>query len=91
MKTIELVIDDQLLERVNTIAASQNRTIQELLIKLLNSLDGADTSKHAIADEPEYDPITPLIGSLHLNTNDLAENHDHYIGQALHREMKGDK
>jgi predicted transcriptional regulator len=35
----------------------------------------------------EYDPITPLIGTLHLGTTDLAENHDFYIGEALAQEL----
>ncbi|WP_416666588.1 HEAT repeat domain-containing protein [Egbenema bharatensis] len=34
-----------------------------------------------------YDPITPLIGTLHLNTTDLAENHDRYLGEALTQEL----
>jgi HEAT repeat protein len=34
-----------------------------------------------------YDPITPLIGTLHLGTTDLAENHDRYIGEALAQEL----
>ncbi len=92
MKTIKLIIDDQLLERVSAIAASQNHTLQELLIKLLNSLDDADNSAiDSPPDESEYDPITPLIGSLHLDTQDLAENHNRYIGEALYREIKSDE
>lgn len=91
MKTIRLNIDDQLLERVSAIAASQNSTLQELLIKLLNSLDDANPEIDCLAEEQEYDPITPLIGSLHLGTHDLGENHDRYIGQSFYREIKGDE
>lgn len=86
---IELQIDEQLLDRVQAIATSRHRTIQELLLELLQSLDGADIGKTISSEQPEYDPITPLIGSLHLDTHDLAENHDRYIGQALHQEMRG--
>ncbi len=86
MKTIRLNIDDQLLERVSAIAASQNYTLQELLIKLLNSLDHADNPAiNSPTGESEYDPITPLIGSLQLDTQDLAENHDRY---SLRRSQK---
>lgn len=35
----------------------------------------------------EYDPITPLIGTLHLGTTDLAEDHDRYIGEVLAQEL----
>lgn len=82
-------IDDQLLERVSTITATQNRTIQELLIQMLNAPEESNQSETALTPgEPEYDPMTPLMGSLHLDTHDLAENHDSYIGQALYRQMK---
>ena len=92
MKTITLDIDEQLLERVSAIASSQNRTVQEILIELLVSLDRVSEAKTAaIADQSEYDPITPLLGSLQLDTQDLAENHDFYLGQALYRELQGDK
>jgi phycoerythrin alpha chain len=37
--------------------------------------------------EDVYDPIAPLIGTLHLGTTDLAENHDRYLSEALEREL----
>ncbi|MBW4552593.1 MAG: hypothetical protein KME35_16010 [Aphanocapsa sp. GSE-SYN-MK-11-07L] len=88
---ISFTVDNQLLERVNKIAAFQNSTLQELLIKLLNSLDDDNPAINSLAEEPEYDPITPLIGSLHLGTHDLGENHDRYIGQSFYLEIKGDE
>jgi len=58
---------------------------------------GTDTALAAIATEPSlsvepypataYDPITSLIGTLHLGTTDLAENHDRYLGEALAQEL----
>ncbi len=91
MKTIELQIDEELLEKVSAIAASQNISLQELVINQLTSLAHLfNPVINAPADEPEYDPISPLIGSLHLGTQDLAENHDRYIGQFLKREMQSD-
>ena len=38
--------------------------------------------------DPNYDPITPLIGSLDLGTTDLGENHDYYLGQTLLNELR---
>jgi hypothetical protein len=37
--------------------------------------------------DPNYDPITPLIGTLDLGTTDLGENHDYYIGQSLMEDL----
>jgi hypothetical protein len=37
--------------------------------------------------DPNYDPITPLIGTLNLGTTDLGENHDYYIGQSLRQDL----
>ena len=34
-----------------------------------------------------FDPITPLIGALHLGTTDLAEDHDRYLTEALEQEL----
>lgn len=91
--TIKLQIDEQLLDRVQAIAASRHRAVQELLIEMLKSLDNAEIGEITPSEQPEYDPISPLIGSLHLDTYDLAENqnHDHYLGQALYGEMRGDE
>ncbi len=35
------------------------------------------------AQDSTFDPITPLIGTLHLETTDLAEKHDHYLSEAI--------
>jgi hypothetical protein len=39
----------------------------------------------------ETDPILSLIGTLHLGTTDLGENHDQYIGEALYQELRNAK
>lgn len=41
----------------------------------------------ASCEDEAFDPITPLIGTLHLGPTDLAENHDHYLAEALEREL----
>ena len=57
MTTIKLQIDDQLLHHLESIAASQNSTVQELLtetLKLLTSPTGInDRVIGLFADEPE--------------------------------------
>ncbi len=36
---------------------------------------------------PAFDPIAALIGTLHLGTTDLAENHDRYLTADLELEL----
>lgn len=57
---------------------------------------GTDAALTAIATESlsaepnhstAYDPLTPLIGTLDLGTNDLAENHNRYVSEVLAREL----
>lgn len=89
MKTIEIQVDEQLFQHAQAIAESRHSSIQELLVELLHSLAKPAATATEPASEPaEYDPITPLLGTLHLGTHDLGENHDYYIGQALLRELR---
>ncbi|MDX2231859.1 MAG: hypothetical protein NW220_19655 [Leptolyngbyaceae cyanobacterium bins.349] len=89
MKIIEIQVDEQLFQQAQAIAESRQSIVQELLIELLHSLTESGTTEPTVATEsPEYDPITPLIGTLHLGTHDLGEHHDYYIGQALLRELR---
>ena len=45
------------------------------------------TESSSSAQDSNFDPITPLIGTLHLETTDLAENHDRYLSEALELEL----
>ena len=38
-------------------------------------------------DDLANDPLFKLIGCIHSDIPDLADNHDYYIGQALYEEM----
>ncbi|NJN32669.1 MAG: HEAT repeat domain-containing protein [Synechococcales cyanobacterium RM1_1_8] len=40
------------------------------------------------ADPLTADPLAALIGTLHLGTTDLAENHDRHIREALEQELQ---
>jgi hypothetical protein len=42
----------------------------------------------AESSSPEVEQLLSLIGTLDLETTDLAENHDYYIGEALYQELK---
>ena len=48
---------------------------------------GLSTESLSSAQDSTFDPITPLIGTLHLETIDLAENHDRYLSEALELEL----
>jgi predicted transcriptional regulator len=53
----------------------------------LAAISTEQSSSAESAYSTEYDPITPLIGTLHLDTTDLAENHDRYIGETLAQKL----
>ncbi len=46
-----------------------------------------ELSSKASTQPSAFDPIASLIGTLHLGTTDLAENHDHYLTADLEREL----
>ncbi|ELS03531.1 HEAT repeat protein [Xenococcus sp. PCC 7305] len=66
--------------------------VRQAAAKALQQI-GTETALKALQREPElshdfiFDPITPLIGTLHLETTDLSENHDHYLSEALEQEL----
>lgn len=37
--------------------------------------------------DADFDPITPLIGTLEIETTSLAENHDQHLAAALEQEL----
>lgn len=57
MTTIQLQVDDQLLDRVQAIAAARHCTVQELLVEMLKLLTKPEVVNDSItgmfADEPE--------------------------------------
>jgi hypothetical protein len=62
-------------------ATQLNIPIEALILQAINQY----TQKPHL--DPDYDPITPLIGTLNIGTTDLGENHDHYIGQSLMQDL----
>jgi hypothetical protein len=74
----------------------ENTQVRQAATDALRKI-GTNTALAAMAAEPSlfvepnhssaYDPITPLIGTLHLGTTDLAENHDRYLTADLEREL----
>ncbi len=62
-------------------AVQDQTTPEQLIIQALNHYLQPNHSN------PETDQLLSLIGTLELGTTDLAENHDQYIGEALHQEL----
>lgn len=62
-------------------ATQLNLPIESLILQAIHQYTANQSS------DPNYDPITPLIGSLDLGTTDLGENHDYYLGQTLLKDL----
>ena len=62
-------------------ATQLNLPIENLILQAIHQYTAKPPT------DPNYDPITPLIGTLDLGTTDLGENHDYYLGQALLKEL----
>lgn len=75
----------------------RDRNVRQAAIQALRQI-GTDSALAALAREwpieeastqpPAFDLIAALIGTLHLGTTDLAENHDRYLTADLERELK---
>lgn len=84
-KTLVITLPDYL-EQVLTAQAKQlNQSPEELVLQVLSQ---QLTARSQTAQLTEEDRLLPLIGSLSADIPDLADNHDHYIGQALLGELK---
>ncbi|NJL82623.1 MAG: hypothetical protein HC890_06060 [Chloroflexaceae bacterium] len=82
---ITLDIPDTLKQELTLQADQLNLSLETFILQKLETL------VHQPEPPDEYDPITPLIGTLDIGTTDLGENHDYYIGQALLRELRSNE
>ncbi|MCU0568027.1 MAG: HEAT repeat domain-containing protein [Oculatellaceae cyanobacterium Prado106] len=72
----------------------ENPRVRQATVDALRKI-GTETALSAISQNApseaeqtsHYPSIASLIGTLHLGTTDLAENHDYYIGEALAQEL----
>lgn len=78
-------LDQALMAQSQRLNQSPEAIVVEALIKQLTVL--AQTNAGQVL---ETDPLLRLIGLLSVDSPDLAENHDRYIGQDLYQELKGD-
>lgn len=82
MTPVTLQLPDELADQLNALAAQQNVSLESYVLRYL-TLQLSSPASSGEEAAVEFDPITPLIGSLDIGTTELGENHDHYIGQAL--------
>ncbi|XWK90007.1 MAG: hypothetical protein U7127_08145 [Phormidium sp.] len=79
-KTLAIQLPEELEEQLQQRARQLNMSLESLIVQSLTQL----------ADSPipdEFDPIAPLLGTLTAEVNDIGENHDRYIGNALQQEI----
>jgi hypothetical protein len=82
-KKITLQLPESLEKQLIQKAQKFNISLESLII---NALDQYNSKIEE--EQSEYDPITPLIGTLQMEESDLAENHDFYLSQGLQKELK---
>ncbi|MBE9168302.1 hypothetical protein IQ238_12525 [Pleurocapsales cyanobacterium LEGE 06147] len=87
-KTFVITLPDDLEQALTTEAERLNKSPEEIMLQVLSE-QLTNPSRLGGIQQAEADPLLQLIGSLSVDVPDLAENHDYYIGQALHRELKG--
>lgn len=79
-KTLAIQLPDELEAQLLQKAKQLNMSLASLVLQSLTQLVDA-----LIADE--FDPISPLLGTLTAEVNDIGEKHDRYIGSALQQEI----
>ena len=90
-KTLTIQIPDDLEQALTLQAQRLNKSPEDVVVELL-SRQLPSLPQPQAETQTEDDPLLKLIGSIHLEgISDLGENHDHYIGQALYRELHPDE
>ncbi|MEO1210217.1 MAG: hypothetical protein AAFX78_11810 [Cyanobacteria bacterium J06638_20] len=88
-KTLTITLPDALEQALVRTAAQANRSTEEVVVQLLaQTLMRLEAS--ASVPDLASDPLLQLAGCIESDIPDLADNHDYYIGRALHNEMHGD-
>lgn len=88
-KTLTIQIPDDLEQALTLQAQKLNKSPEDVVLELLSRQFPLLPQAEA---QTEDDPLLQLLGSIHLEgISDLGDNHDHYIGQALYRELHPDE
>jgi plasmid stability protein len=89
-KIFTITLPDDLEQALTIQANSLNQSLEDTLLQVLS--EQLKMSSSLSQEQPiKADPLLKLIGSLNIDIPDLAENHDHYIGQTLYEELKNNE
>lgn len=89
-KTFTITLPDNLEKALNAQAERLNKAPEEIVLQaLLKQLGFLNQS--TLIKSIETDPLLRLIGSINVDIPKLAENHDYYIGKALHQDLNWDE
>jgi len=88
-KTLTITLPDNLDQALTAQSQRLNQSPEVIVVQALTKQ--LTFLAQASVQTVETDPLLRLIGSLNVDIPDLAENHDHYIGQDLYQELKGDE
>ena len=92
-KSLTIQIPDELEQALSLQAQRLNKSPEEIVLDVLTQqIPSLPLPPESPAEQTDGEAILKLIGSVHLDhIHDLGENHDHYIGQALYRELHPDE
>jgi hypothetical protein len=77
---LTITLSPDLQEKLLTQAALLNVSLESLVLQSLEQTVQQVASVN-------HDPLVALFGSIRSGIPDLADNHDHYVGQALQEEI----
>jgi len=81
-KTLTIQLPEDLELKLTAQAEKLNLSLESLILQSLEQ----SVSKLELDQD---DPLVQLFGSIKTDIKDVADNHDHYIGQALYEELRG--
>jgi hypothetical protein len=79
-KMLTIALPDDLEQALSVQAQLLQKSPEELVVQVLSQQLTLTQAESQLAEDPS-DPLLKLIGSIHSDIPDVAENHDHYIGQ----------
>ncbi|MEH2129635.1 MAG: hypothetical protein V7K86_03030 [Nostoc sp.] len=83
-KTLTIQLSDDLERKLTAQAEKLNLSLEDLILQSLSQ----SAKQENIS---EFDPISPLLGTLKFDNSDVGENHDQYLQQTLQQELKIDE
>lgn len=81
-KTLTIQLSEDLELKLTAQAEKLNLSLESLILQSLEQTVNQ-------IEPDQNDPLVQLFGSIKTDIQDVADNHDHYIGQALYEELRG--